>query len=150
MADSIKKLVNISFRDADPIKGVSGLILLDALPPNVRDQVTMRLGERISFSNVLTAAKRVWPSSSAGLTAYGGFTGSGDVKDYRTQDDPQKRLLRCNCCKKLGHIRKDCNVECFGCGEKDHKRFECSRSTVHSNAGEGVTESSVTPKLVAM
>lgn len=147
VADQIKKLVTTSCRGVDdPIEGISGLILLDALPSNVRDLVTMRLGERITYTYVLTVAKRVWPSNSS-LSACGGISVTSVTEGRQTEPSPNKSStgttgIRCNCCKRLGHIRRDCPVECYTCGQRGHMRFECARftrSTVPLNEQVGAT-----------
>ena len=42
----------------DPLEYVKGLTLFEALPSNIRDQVMLFLGNDLSYSEVLRAAKR--------------------------------------------------------------------------------------------
>ena len=139
VADEIKKLVTISRRDLDPIEGISGLILLNALPSTVRDQVTMRLGEQTSFSNVLTAAKRVWPSSSARRSTCAGFAGSNEIEGNRMScHDQLSNLKRSWPTQRQGSAIEQMptgskvirNVDrpaprCYGCNRLGHFKRNC-------------------------
>ena len=134
IAESIRKLVNVASAGGDPIDYVHGLILLDSLPKSVRDQVVLHLGENLTFDEVLTAAKKIWPNKPE-LSACVGATKNESTK---------QRSVRCFGCDRLGHMRQECRVVCFRCGRKGHIMSRCT--AVPLNANLGVTSQTVAPR----
>ena len=46
----------------DPMQYMAGLLLLEALPVDIKDKVLLQLGENdVTYSQILETAKKIWP-----------------------------------------------------------------------------------------
>ena len=135
IGDQITKCVSVAVAGGgNPLEYVKGLMLLEALPINIRDQVMLFLGNDLSYSEVLRAAKRIFPQgASVEIGAYGGVkTGNGKSESFQSY---QQKPPRCNGCNRLGHFQKDCRVICHKCGQRGHLKYSCT--AVPLNASQG-------------
>ena len=171
--EQIKKLLKVSCDGKDPLEYVSGLLLMEALPVNIKENVLLQLGEDdITYSRVLTTAKKIWPSrltcnknssyaavnvQESGASACAGVDiqnresatltqGKGSDFQEGTSRFQRPMAPRCRGCKRFGHLQRECRVICHRCNERGHMKYDCP-SAVPLNAGEGVTKSSVTPRV---
>lgn len=145
--EEIQKLVKIATADSNPRDSISALILLESLPKNIKEQVVLRLGNDFCYKDILSCAKKIWPTMQ-GI----GSVGVGQRTDART---PQKvsyprsaennvrsnfeHTPFCMCCKRYGHLKKDCRIHCFKCGKQGHMKNEC-RSAVPLNEDRGTDQ----------
>ena len=60
--DQIRNFFKISCDGGDPVECVTGLVLLNALPTKIQDQIKLQIGNDLTYTNVLSAAQKIWPS----------------------------------------------------------------------------------------
>ena len=145
--DEIKKYYSIICQGSNAADLIPGVLLLDSLPVNIREQVTFQVGNDLTYLNVLEAAKKIWPSR----TESGACAGLRmEVKRSTTEDIHETKIPRrlppprCVSCKRIGHIRQNCRTICFKCNEIGHISKNCT--AVPLNGVEGATlKSTVVP-----
>jgi len=118
---------------------------LDGIPPNVREQVVLTHGEKLSKREVLAATKSVL-SQQVGL--HNVFMGCGRSnaannnsykfnkfnKVDRINTSNYNRSKICSCCSRVGHLQKDCNVRCYICGLNGHYKNNCPQNSGNESA----------------
>lgn len=137
--EEILRLLSTATSEANTYDRVAGLILLNALPSNVREQVSLNLGDQFTYDDVISCANKIWPSANKGVVAI------SSAKSMQTKIMPQMGKVRCHCCNREGHIRRDCRLRCFRCGRQGHKSNECN-SAVPLNAEKGTAEEVPVPE----
>ena len=162
--DEIKKFFKIVCEGGDASDYVPGVLLLDSLPVNIREQVVLQIGNDVTYSNVLSAAKKIWPGKVESGACIGGLNAqigyhqrnipSPRKIDPRRIEDasnsaefPRRSTLpRCSGCKRVGHVRRDCKTLCYKCHQIGHVIRDCT-SAVSLNGSEGATSTeSVVPQ----
>jgi hypothetical protein len=122
--DELRTLVTIATaaagaESADPVGRMAACLLLERLPPAVRDQVLLNCGQHLKPEEVIACAKELLPNSRSDSTV------GAAVEDAAERPaDRSKRSYRCYKCSKVGHIARDCT----------------SKASVH---GEGAANSAV-------
>ena len=117
----------------------------------------MHVGDEISYEKVLCASKKIWPSRNTDLAACGSIVAPDedrcDETFVRSKDISNRRQLRCHCCNRIGHIRKDCRVQCYNCRQTGHNmKAECAkfRSAVPLNTCVGAASASVAETVLLL
>lgn len=156
--DEIKKFFKVVCEGGAACDYVTGVILLDSLPTNIREQVMLQIGNDLHYSNVLHTAKKIWPTRSesgacAGFQAQSTQNNSGGLNSgsfkrgeiIPNSSDAQKRFLpRCIGCKRIGHIRRDCRTVCHKCNQIGHVARDCA-AAVPLNLVQGATANPAVP-----
>lgn len=150
--ERIVKFVRIATADADPVDRIDALMFFFNLPSNIREQVSMKLGDKFTYREVLSCAKTIWPSNANAVIA-GGFQ---NVRNYRSHQDSSgsswqnsdRESKRCSCCSRVGHLINECRVRCFSCGKQGHMKRNC-QSAVPLNARVGASDQVDAPEREA-
>lgn len=104
----LKKSVKIALADGDPVDAVTSLLFLEALPKQMRDEVSLKLTDTFSLTEVVQIAKKLWQNNSGAL-------GSINALEVR----------KCFGCGNPGHLQRSCKMKCFKCGEVGHVQRFC-------------------------
>jgi len=136
--EQIKKCLRVAIGKESPVETIAAFLFLDGLTPQIREQVSLQIGDEVTYVGVLEQTKRIWPSSDK----IGGVsTLQKNTQNIDRAHTTAQKIVRCFCCNREGHVRRNCSVRCFQCGRQGHKKSECS--AVRLNLDPGTKEDQV-------
>lgn len=140
--EEIRKNFKIVCEGGSAAEYIPGVLLLSSLPVNIREQVVLQIGNELTYSNVLGAAKKIWPGRTDNSVCAGlNFQPKAfEMSDCNASNFPRRSPPpRCSGCKRIGHIKRDCNTVCYKCKQIGHTSRNCCSSAVPLNGVEGTT-----------
>ena len=129
--EQIKKCLRVAVGKESPLETIAAFLFLDGLTPQIREQVSLQIGDEVTYFGVLEQTKRIWPSSEK----VGGVSTLKKNQNLDRTQTTEQKSVRCFCCNREGHIRRNCSVRCFQCGRYGHKRSECSAVPLNLEPG---------------
>ena len=137
--EEIKKFFKIACEGGSAADYITGMILLDCLPTRIREQVSLMVGNDLTYSDVLSAAKRIWPGKveNSVCAGFNSPQNTGNVERNTMNSSRRFPPPRCIGCKRLGHLKRDCKTVCYRCHQVGHVSRDCS--AVSLNCAEGTT-----------
>lgn len=136
LADEITGLLKIVL-GVDPPETLISIMLIDALPRSLAEQVSLLHGEDMKLRDIISCAK----SLQVGQEGVDGLTAVATAQSNRVQRihaQPRQSVVRCFVCRRYGHLQRDCPVTCFRCGQRGHFQREC-KAAVQGNDEAGST-----------
>lgn len=139
VVDELRGLLKIVI-GANPPDELLSLMLVDTLPKEMAAQVILIHGEKMDLSSVMSCAKSL-QISQQGAEAFAAVSISASkFPDKSTDLVAEAPAQRCHCCKRIGHLRRDCPVTCYRCGQKGHYRRDCRLTSGNGQAGSALPD----------
>jgi len=136
IADEICSLLRIVLEDEPPDPLVA-ITLIDALPSNIAEQVTLLHGEKMVLRDVISSAKSL-QIGQKGVGAMAAAATTGARRQQGTTTSQQQPPARCYGCRRFGHLIRDCPLICYRCGGRGHYQRNC-KVKIQGNESAGST-----------
>ena len=128
----LKQLVTTASTGTDTVSQIAACLLVQRLPPNVRDQVLITCGKTMDPETVVSSAKQLMSGASDGNSSVPTYSAAAvtnrkmpvqnGLGNFRSR---QQQRARCSGCGRIGHQKVDCRVRCFRCNELGHIARSC-------------------------
>ena len=123
----LKRLIKTTTGDSDPVSQIASCLLLQRLPPAVRDQVLLRCGETLDPAEVVKCSRQLLSttiSADSIATHHSAMVAAKGSRPFK--DDGDRKSFRCGGCGRVGHHQDRCRVKCFKCNEVGHIARVCT------------------------
>ena len=121
----LRRLLKTATAGFDPVNQIASCLLLQRLPPVVRDQVLLRCGKMLKPAEVLESAKQLLSTASSGDFHVPNHSAMAATKQVRPSND-DRGSSRCGGCGRTGHQQNRCRVRCFHCKRVGHIARLCT------------------------